>query len=182
LTLAIKQRKPFMRWFCLALVFVTTCGSAEAKWWNTDWTIRKKITIDTTAKGISIGQPIKSMAILVRLHDGNFQFSAGKDDGSDLRFLAADEKTLLTYHIEKFDPLLGEAFVWVRVPDLKPDSPTTIWLYYGNTGATAVRAENTKATFDADTVLVYHFAERDGPPNDSSSVGNNGRGTGVPAE
>jgi biopolymer transport protein ExbB len=157
-------------------------SKVEAKWWNSDWTIRKKITIDTTAKGIPTAQPIESMVILVRLHDGNFQFSAGKEDGSDLRFIAADEKTLLTYHIEKFDSLLGEAFVWVRVPDLKPDSSTTISLYYGNTGGTAIKAENVKATFDGDTVLVYHFAEKGGPPNDSSPAGNNGQGTGVPAE
>src|SRR5262245_58649055 len=91
-------------------------SKVEAKWWNSDWSTRKKITIDTTAKGIPITQPIESMAILIRLHDGDFQFSAAKEDGSDLRFVAADEKTLLTYHIEKFDSLLGEAFVWVRVP------------------------------------------------------------------
>ena len=171
--------------YATLVTFVLTIASvtkAEAKWWNSDWTIRKKITIDTTSKGTPITQPIPSMAVLIRLHDGNFQFSAAKEDGSDLRFLASDDKTILTYHIEKFDSLLGEAFVWVRVPDLKPDTPTTITLYYGNTGGTALKAENAKATFDPDTVLVYHFAERSGPPNDSSAAGNNGQGNGIPSD
>ncbi len=154
----------------------------EAKWWNSDWTIRKKIVLNTTAKGTPIARPVGPTAILVRLHDGNFQFAAAKEDGSDLRFIAADDKSILSHQIEKFDSLLGEAFVWVTVPDLKPDAPTTISLYYGNTGATAIKAENAKGTFDADTVLVYHFSEKATPPVDSSAGGNSGQGNGVPAE
>ncbi len=111
-----------------------------------------------------------------------FILHAAKEDGSDLRFIAADDKTFLTYHIEKFDPLLGEAFVWVKVPGLKPDVPTTISLYYGNSGGTAIKAENAKGTFDSNTVLVYHFAEKGAPPNDSSAAGNNGQGNAIPAD
>ena len=84
--------------------------------------------------------------------------------------------------MEKFDSLLGEAFVWIKVPDLKPDAPTGISLYYGNNGGTAVKAESAKATFDSDTVLVYHFAEKGAPPNDASAAGNNGQGMGIPAD
>ncbi len=155
--------------------------SADAKWWHSEWTIRKKITIETTAKGVPIPQPMQA-ALLIRLHDGNFQFSAAREDGSDLRVVAADEKTLLAHHIEKFDSLLGEAFVWVRVPDLKPDAATTISLYYGTKSASTTKADNAKAVFDADTVLVYHFSEKGAPPNDSSVAGNNAQGTGVPVD
>lgn len=159
------------------LSFLLLGASANAGWWNSDWTIRKTITLDTTTKGLPITQPIPSKAVLIRLHDGDFQFSAGKEDGSDIRFVASDGKSLLPYQVEKFDSLLGEAFIWVKVADLKPDAPTTISLYYGNTGNTAVRPETAKTTFDADTVLVYHFAEKGGPPVDSSSSGNNSQGT-----
>src|SRR6476620_4676128 len=168
-------------WLALApLVFLTS--GAEAKWWNGDWTIQKKITFDTTAKGVPISQPIDSMAVLIRLHDGDFQFAAAKEDGSDIRFIADDQKTILPYHIEKFDSLMAEAFIWVRVPGLKPDAPATISLYYGNTGGTAVKAESSKGIFDSDTVLVYHFAEKGAPPNDSSGTGNNGQGAGTPTD
>ena len=59
-------------------VLVLSANPAGAKWWNSDWTIEKKITFDTTAKGIPITQPIGSAAMLIRLHDGNFQFAAAK--------------------------------------------------------------------------------------------------------
>jgi len=148
--------------------------SANAKaWWNGEWSIRKKITIDTSTTGVAINQPIGSVAVLLRLHDGNFQFGAAKDDGSDIRFVAADDKTLLTYHIEKYDSLLNEAFVWVKIPDLAPGAKTTFWLYYGNTGNSAARVDNAKATYDPETVVVYHFTAE--PPVDVTSYENNGK-------
>ncbi len=48
--------------------------------------------------------------------------ASAKDDGSDLRFVASDDKTPLKHHIEKFDSLLGEALVWVAVPNLPPSA------------------------------------------------------------
>ena len=59
--------------------------SAEAKWWNGEWSIRKRITLDLGAQAAGIMEPIGSAAVLIRLHDGNFQFSAAKEDGSDIR-------------------------------------------------------------------------------------------------
>jgi biopolymer transport protein ExbB len=106
-------------------------GTAQA-WWNNDWTIRKKITIDTSATGGAITDPIGTTPVLIRLAD--FDFGSAKDDGSDIRLIADDDKTPLAFHIEKYDSLLGEAFVWVKVPDLKPGAQTTLWLYYGNQG------------------------------------------------
>jgi biopolymer transport protein ExbB len=154
------------------LVLLINPVTAQA-WWNGEWSIRKKITIDTSATGVAISQPIGPAVVLLRLHDGNFQFAAAKDDGSDLRFVAADDKTLLTYHVEKYDSLLNEAFVWVRIPELKPGAKNTFWLYYGNTGSTASRVDNAKATYDPETVLIYHFTAE--PPVDMTSYDNNGK-------
>jgi biopolymer transport protein ExbB len=61
-------------------------GTAQA-WWNNDWTIRKKITIDTSATGGAITDPIGTTPVLIRLAD--FDFGAAKDDGSDIRMIAA---------------------------------------------------------------------------------------------
>ena len=71
------------------------CASNSQAWWNKEWTIRKKIDIDTSTAGAPIADPIGTTAILIRLHDGNFRFTEAKEDGSDLRFVAADDKTLL---------------------------------------------------------------------------------------
>jgi biopolymer transport protein ExbB len=160
-----------------SLMLVCAIGlllGADAKaWWNGEWSIRKKITIDTSATGVAINQPIGPAVVLLRLHDGNFQFAAAKDDGSDIRFVAADDKTLLTYHVEKYDSLLNEAFIWVKIPNVAPGAKTSFWLYYGNTGQGASRVDNAKGTYDPETLLVYHFTEE--PPVDVTSYGNNAK-------
>lgn len=151
----------------------------DASWWNKDWTIRKKIDIDTSTAGAPIAEPIGTTAILIRLHDGNFRFAEAKEDGSDIRFVAEDEKTVLPYHIEKYDGLLNEAFVWVKLPDLKAGNKTTFWLYYGNAGSSAVRVDDPKGTYDVNAVVVFHFAENNAPAHDSTTYGNNAQTPGV---
>src|SRR5450631_2205306 len=84
----------------VALMALSCWPNAPAGWWNDEWSLRKKITIATSPSGANITDQIGVMAVLVRLHVGNFRFGQGKDDGSDLRFVAGDEKTPLKYHIE----------------------------------------------------------------------------------
>ena len=164
----------------LALALTTSfAAAAETNWWDAKWPTRKKIEIDTTGKGVAIAEPIGTTAVLVRLHEGTFSFLSAKEDGSDLRFVADDGKTVLKHHVEKWDSLLNEAYVWVQVPDLKPASATSIWLYYGNTEAPAPEAA--KETYEANTVLVYHFADASKAGTDSSPTGANAEGTPPPA-
>ncbi len=161
-------------------LMVMICSSTAHAWWNSEWTMRKKVTIDLKSAGIS--EPVGAAPVLIRLHDGDFQFAAAKDDGSDLRFVAADDKTPLAYHIEKYDALMSEAFVWVKVPDLKPGEQTSIWLYYGNQGPKASKADDTKGSYDSETALVYHFSEGGSPPNDFTMSGNNAQNAGTRVE
>jgi biopolymer transport protein ExbB len=160
------------------LAFTSTAGAAS--WWNSDWTLRKKIVLDTTATGAPLTESAGTVPVLLRLFDGNFRFANAQPDGSDLRFFAEDGKTPLAYHIEKFDPLLNEAFVWVKAPDLKPGTQTTVWMYYGNASGKAGKGEDAKGTYDEQTVLVYHFAGQ--PANDSSGNGNHAQNPGLPAD
>ena len=74
--------------------------SASA-YWDKEWTIRKQITLEPGAAGTPMAGPIGTVPLLLRLHDGNFTFAEAKEDGSDIRFVASDDKTLLPYHIEK---------------------------------------------------------------------------------
>ena len=166
----------------LVLLLLALALPLRAGWWNNDWTLRKQITIDTTATGAATTEDVAAQPILLRLTDGNFQFAAAKPDGSDLRFVAADDKTLLPYHIEKFDGLLNEALVWVHVPALKAGAKTAFWLYYGNTTDKAAKVEDAKATYDENAVLVYHFNERGQPANDFTMGGNNAATAGLASE
>ena len=175
-----------MRWssvrnLLLGLALVTSLlpGSARA-WWNDEWSLRKPLSLDASATGANINEAIGTLPVLVRLHTGNFDFGAAKEDGSDLRFVAGDDETPLTYHIEKWDSLLGEAFVWVQVPDLQPGVKSDFWLYYGNSKAEP--ATDAKGTFDANTVLAYHFAERNQPARDWSAWNNTALTVGQPSD
>jgi biopolymer transport protein ExbB len=179
--MAQRSLNPFTLTHLLLVCSIALLLSANANaWWNGDWSIRKKITIDTSATGTVINQPIGPAAVLLRLHDGNFQFASAKDDGTDIRFVAADDKTLLPYHIEKYDSLLNEAFVWVKIPEVAPGGKTILWLYYGNSGNSVSRVDNSKATYDPETVLVYHFNGE--PPVDVTSYENNGKTAGIQVE
>jgi len=148
-----------------------TPGTAKA-WWNDGWSYRKPITIDAGAAGAALPGDAGRVPVLVRLHDGDFKFTDAKEDGSDLRFIAEDDKTPLKFHIEKYDAIFDLALVWVDVPDLKAGATRNIWMYYGNQKATA--GADIHGTYDADYVLVYHFGEHNLPPVDASAYNNAG--------
>ncbi|WP_216856057.1 DUF2341 domain-containing protein [Acidisphaera sp. S103] len=165
----------FGRSACLTLllfcVFCIVARPAHA-WWNGDWSYRMKIVADAGPKGANITAPIGRTPVLIRLHSGNFNFATAKDDGSDLRFIAGDDRTPLHYHIERFDGLIDQVgLIWVDVPDLAPGVATPIYVYWGNKNANY--AGDNHATYDADQLLVYHFSEDNGLPKDATGYGNN---------
>ncbi|MDB6134115.1 MAG: biopolymer transporter ExbB [Verrucomicrobiales bacterium] len=174
----LRARRTVLSTLLLMLAGITASwAEGPANWWKPEWTARKKITINTGAEGVGLPSPPGSPAVLVRL-SSDFAFGTAKEDGSDLRFVSGDNKTLLPFHIERWDNLLNEAVAWVKVPDLKINAATDIWLYYGNPAAE--RASDPKATYDEDTLGVYHFSENGGAPADSSPAGVNAEGIAVP--
>ncbi len=163
---------------CAAASLLLAPRAARA-WWNDEWKGRKQFTLDTSASAGNVTQPIGAAHLLVRLHVGNFKFDVAKEDGSDLRFVAGDDKTPLKHHVEKWDPLLGEALLWVGVPEVQPGARTDVWLYFGNPKAPP--ADDAKGTFDPGTAAVYHFDDRGQAPRDASSWGNHATGGPVPS-
>ncbi|WP_085656507.1 DUF2341 domain-containing protein [Pseudomonas sp. B11(2017)] len=152
---------------CLGFVLPAT---AQA-WWQDDWHYRKQIAVDTTPQGAGIPQALGRTALLVRLHTGNFTFDGVKEDGSDLRFVAADDKTVLNHQIESFDALMGMALVWVDVPNVEGGQRQDIWMYYGNPKAPATG--NGQLTFDPNYTALYHFDGATGTPaKDTTAYGN----------
>ena len=141
-------------------------GADASAWWNGDWSFRKEIDVDLTPTGADIPGAPADVPVLIRLSLGNFQYFAdAKPDGSDLRFIAADDKTPLAFHIERFDAQTQIALVWVRVPRLTGGAKTDkILLYYGNKNATS--AADAPGTYDVNQALVYHFGAAKGSPQD----------------
>jgi biopolymer transport protein ExbB len=151
---------------------VLSAGSAAASWWNADWQNRVKIDADNGPKGANVGEAIGRTQVLIRLTQGNFKFDSAKQDGTDIRFVAGDDKTPLHYHIEKWDGLVDQvALIWVDVPDLAPGTVSSFYMYWGNDKASD--AADAHASYDPDQVLVWHFADQGALPHDSTGYGNN---------
>lgn len=154
----------------VALMLLIVPAIANA-WWNDDWNFRKELTLDLSASGANISASPVEVPVLIRLHLGNFgYFGDTKPDGSDLRFVAGDDKTPLKFHVERYDVTNNLAFVWVKVPRLAGGGVEKIFLYYGNKSAPA--GADAPGTYDASQALVYHF-EGDGPARDVTAYGNN---------
>jgi biopolymer transport protein ExbB len=155
----------------LAVAVLLSATSAYG-WWNGDWSQRAKITLDAGPTGADLKGSVAQLPVLVRLHAGNFDFTKVKPDGSDLRFVAGDDKTPLKHHVEKWDPQSEQALVWVQVPSLVPAAAdSSIWLYYGNPKAAS--ADDAKGVLDPQQVAVFHFEGAEGPPKDATAFGNN---------
>jgi biopolymer transport protein ExbB len=161
------QRLVLSLLMCLGFVLPAT---AQA-WWQDDWHYRKQISVDTTPQGAAINEALGRTALLVRLHTGNFTFDGVKEDGADLRFVSADDKTVLNHQIESFDPLMGMALIWVDVPKVEGGQRQDIWMYYGNQKAPATG--NGQLTFDPSYTALYHFEGATGTPaKDTTAYGN----------
>lgn len=152
---------------CLAIALLLPT-LAQAKWSN-DWASRTQVKLDTTQTGADIKQSLDQVPVLVRLHTGNFPFASAKVDGSDIRFVAGDDKTPLKFHIEKFDPLNELALIWVNLPKVAGASKAeSFWMYYGNEKATV---SEDKGIYDVSQLAVLHFEDKNGF-KDSTAYGN----------
>jgi biopolymer transport protein ExbB len=150
-----------LRWLvAFAWCVLLAPGTAQA-WWNADWTSRTRITIDTSAKGLGLAEAVNTPLIALRLHSGNFDFATAKPDGSDIRVLAADDKTPLPFVIERFDTVNELALVWVKPASVLPGTDQNVLhVYAGNAKAAA---ENAAPVFGEPLRFVAHFSESGGP-------------------
>jgi biopolymer transport protein ExbB len=147
-----------------ALSFVLTLGLgmplAAHAWWNKDFSQRTKVTLNTSAAGVETKEALTGAVVPVRLHSGNFDFLKAKPDGTDLRVVAADDKTPLKFTVERFDGANEMAVLWVQVPSVAPGSDkNTVFVYAGNEAAAA---EPAGPLFDSATLADFHFGEKDG--------------------
>ncbi|MEY4563826.1 MAG: hypothetical protein RLZZ618_3103 [Pseudomonadota bacterium] len=134
-------------------------------WWNKDWTTRAKVTLNTSATGVETKEAVSGLVVPLRLHSGNFDFTMANEDGSDLRVVAADDKTPVPFAVERFDGVNELAVLWVPVQSLLPGSDKNVLhVYAGNAKATSEAAVN---VFANGPLMVVHFAEPDGPARDT---------------
>ncbi len=151
----------------------------SADWRYTAWNSRQKLTFDTT----SISSNLTDFPVLVHLTNSNFDFNSAKPAGQDIRFIDADNTTILNHEIESWNGTTSEAWVWVKVPQLSGNSTSDyIWMYYGN--PSVGDSQNATGVWETNYKVVQHLEETDidggsGDIKDSTSNGKNGTSSGM---
>lgn len=159
-------RLPLLR--LLAAGLAAAAPFAAHAWWDAAFKQRTVVTLNTGAQGLPLKDAVTGAAVPVRLHSGNFDFIGAKPDGSDLRVLAADDKTPLAFSIEKFDGTGEMAVLWVQVPTVAPGSDRNqLHVYAGNPQASAAAAA---PVVDPGAALTLRFAEPDGLARDAGGA------------
>lgn len=155
------------RWilgFCVAAVVASQSAFA---WADKDWQYRKEVVVDTTPSGASITSELRNFPVLIRLDSSSFNFEDAKQDGSDIRFYASDDKTQLPFKIESFDSKTGLAAIWVSVPDVAGSAQTKFYMYFGNKKAGVAPVSG--AVFDPLYKAIYHFGIGEKTPADDTA-------------
>ncbi len=143
--------------FVMYVVFLLSIPSFAHAWWSNEWTNRMPIVVNSSADGAQ-ATGIADNVVLVKMHAGNFpDFFLIQENLADLRFIAADDKTPLKFHVDSFDLINQLLFVWVNVPISIVGTPEKIWMYYGNDKAVAATAAEGEAVFDSAHAAVFHF-------------------------
>jgi PKD repeat protein len=142
-------------------------------WYSCGWLYRKSITIDKAR----VTADLTNFPVLISLADPDLSARA-QGDGDDILFTSADGTTKLSHEIESYSG--GTLAAWVKVPFLPSGSNTTLFMYYGNSGASSQQdAEN---VWDADFKAVWHHQNsnfQDSTPNNND--GSNSGTTNVAA-
>lgn len=123
----------------LPLPFFLCCLFASARAQLPEqWPWRCAITINTTISGGFVQGDVNDYPLAVRLNADNFDFSAARANGADIRFSATQNGPFLPHSIEWWDPVNKNALVWVKVPLVKGNNDRqTIYLHWGNERAQA---------------------------------------------
>ncbi|MDE1999271.1 MAG: DUF2341 domain-containing protein [Burkholderiales bacterium] len=126
-------------------------------WWNADYKQRTKVTLNTTAQGVETKEALSGVVVPVRLHSGNFDFLGAKPDGSDLRVVAADDKTPLKFWVERFDSGNELAVLWVQVPTVTPGTDkNNLYVYAGDEKAAA--EPHAPAIYDGSMLAAFSMS------------------------
>jgi biopolymer transport protein ExbB len=157
-----------MRSWILAAAAAAVLPLQANAWWNGDFKHRTKVTLNTTAQGVETKETLSGVVVPVRLHSGNFDFLTAKPDGSDLRVVAADDKTPLKFWVERFDGTNELGVVWVQLASVAPGTDKNfIHVYAGNDKAAA--EPSSPALFDGAMAAAITFAGKTGESADDTS-------------
>ena len=143
-------------------------------WWDTNWAKRIRVDINNSDQAITFtNQPI-----LVKLNTSRINYADAKSLGEDIRLVASNDVTLLSYEIEKWNPA-GESLIWVKIPTVTASLATEFfYVYYGN--SSSPDAQNISAVW-TNYWAVWHLHQNPAAaaPQFLDATGNGRNGTNV---
>jgi Concanavalin A-like lectin/glucanases superfamily/Domain of unknown function (DUF2341) len=125
---------------------ITVTSGDTAVLANPGWKYAQALRLNTAGPDAGLSAEVTGFPVLVRLTQGNFDFSRAAADGRDLRF-TNKRGLILPHEVESWDAGNQKAEIWVRMDTVRADDSTqSLLLYSGN--AAAVSASRSEAVFD----------------------------------
>ena len=129
-----------------------TLSSAPATWWNSNWDRKLPVFVFNYSTRALSGYPALITFSSTQIR-GLYQAGKLKADGSDLRFLTADDSTVLPYWIESISTFTAiPTRIWVRVPSIPaasaPGSPGYVYIFMYSANPAATPVSNIRGVFD----------------------------------
>ena len=114
----------------------------------------------TTPEGANLPADLTltNFPVLVRLHSDFFDFSQAKPGGEDIRF-TTDAGLPLVYQIDDWQPVKGEASIWVKVPEIKGDRERGLIMKWGKPEATSESSGHAVFGTGNGYLSVWHMSE-----------------------
>ena len=129
--------------------------------WISGWSYRRPIIITERTGSTLYDYQVRIVLDSSTLDDPADFFSKASYD--DIRFTDSSGVNELSFYIELWDEVSQRAVVWVKVPVLEGGGTTTIYMYYGNPGATS--ASNGHETCELyEDFESYAVGSRASPP------------------
>ena len=122
----------------LSVLIALTAPAVADPGWLAGWSYREPVNISSSS-ALTDYQVLVTVDTASLIFDNKMQL-----DGDDIRFTDSEGTTLLNYWIESGIDT-DTTKIWVNVPSVSTTG-TTIYMYYGNTGASSV--SNGTATFE----------------------------------
>lgn len=134
--------------------------SVDASEWLVPWTYRRAITVTNDGD-----QALTDYQIKIPLDSSTMAFANAQANGADLRIADADKITVIDHYVSSYDSGAQTATLWAKVPNV-PAGGTTLYLYYGNSGAASIAKTFdqffAKFATDANTLALWHCDDGSG--------------------
>lgn len=119
----------------------------------------RNIFLNTTSGGADIKKNVIGFPLLIRLSDKNFDFTQANSDGSDVRFINANNHPI-PFEIERWDATAHEAEIWVKMDTIYGNSDSKFLVMFWGEAATNI-ALNRAPVFDTAYGYrgVWHLSE-----------------------